>query len=244
MALREGLGPPPPQQAFVRWNDPHGTELIGLNRDGTIYCFGINFADGTTQDTATPAGSSVSINGSPVSSPNFTDSASVTFSITGSNISLTASGGGAFLPLAGGTMTGPITGNVFFIDPNYGASTGLKLTDESGNLLALGNAGGVTFCNVSVGTTALLNLDDQNGGELFIQAGSQTLTMTQGKTRFTGTTQYFGPYIAYVTDPPTSVATAGLQGQLQGGTDGNLYFCTVTGTVGNAVWNKVNLTAV
>ena len=49
MALREGLGPPPPQQTFVRWNDPYGTELIGINRDGTIYSFGLRFPDGTCQ---------------------------------------------------------------------------------------------------------------------------------------------------------------------------------------------------
>ena len=41
MPLQEGLGPPPPQQAFVRWNDPHGTPLIAINRDGTIACLGI-----------------------------------------------------------------------------------------------------------------------------------------------------------------------------------------------------------
>jgi hypothetical protein len=52
MALREGLGPPPPQQTFVRWNDPYGTELIGINRDGTIYSFGLRFPDGSIQTTS------------------------------------------------------------------------------------------------------------------------------------------------------------------------------------------------
>jgi hypothetical protein len=52
MALREGLGPPPPQQTFVRWNDPYGTELIGINRDGTIYSFGFRLPDGATIDAA------------------------------------------------------------------------------------------------------------------------------------------------------------------------------------------------
>ncbi len=52
MALREGLGPPPPQQTFVRWNDPHGTELIGINRDGTIYSFGLTFPDGSSITSA------------------------------------------------------------------------------------------------------------------------------------------------------------------------------------------------
>jgi len=40
------------------------------------------------------SGSSVSVNGTPVSSPNFKDSATVTFGVSGSDISLTASGGG------------------------------------------------------------------------------------------------------------------------------------------------------
>jgi len=47
MVFREGLGPPPPQQAFVRWNDPIGNPLIALNRDGTISSYGIMFPDGT-----------------------------------------------------------------------------------------------------------------------------------------------------------------------------------------------------
>jgi hypothetical protein len=33
-----------PQQAFVQWNDPHGEELVAINRDGTIYCQGISIA--------------------------------------------------------------------------------------------------------------------------------------------------------------------------------------------------------
>jgi hypothetical protein len=43
---------------------------------------------------AAGGGSSVSINGSPVSSSNFQNSGSVTFSVSGSNIQLTATGGG------------------------------------------------------------------------------------------------------------------------------------------------------
>jgi hypothetical protein len=36
-----------PQQAFTQWNDPAGTKLIALNRDGTIFSQGIEFANGT-----------------------------------------------------------------------------------------------------------------------------------------------------------------------------------------------------
>lgn len=43
---------------------------------------------------AEAAGASIEVNGSVVNSPNFTDSATVTFTVVGSNISLTAAGGG------------------------------------------------------------------------------------------------------------------------------------------------------
>jgi hypothetical protein len=40
-----------PQQTFVRWNDPKGTELAAINRDGTIYCQGVEYPDSTVQET-------------------------------------------------------------------------------------------------------------------------------------------------------------------------------------------------
>jgi hypothetical protein len=45
--------------------------------------------------------------------------------------------------------------------------------------------------------------------------------------------------------PPTSAHTAGTQGQLTSGTDGNLYFCSISGPGGGATtWNKLSMTAV
>ena len=45
MPIKEGLGTP--QQTFNQWNDPNGTKLVAINRDGTIYCGGVNLAAGT-----------------------------------------------------------------------------------------------------------------------------------------------------------------------------------------------------
>ena len=47
MAILEGAGNVP-QQAFVQYNDPQGTKLIALNRDGTIYTRGVRYPDGNT----------------------------------------------------------------------------------------------------------------------------------------------------------------------------------------------------
>jgi hypothetical protein len=38
-----------PQQAFVQWNDPHGSKLVAINRDGTIFTQGLNFQNGSQQ---------------------------------------------------------------------------------------------------------------------------------------------------------------------------------------------------
>jgi hypothetical protein len=51
MAIQAGGGNIP-QQTFAQFNDPNGTKLIALNRDGTILTQGINFADGTIQATS------------------------------------------------------------------------------------------------------------------------------------------------------------------------------------------------
>jgi hypothetical protein len=49
MPILEGAGvPPPQQQAFTQWNDPQGTKLIALNRDGTIFCEGVTLDSGAT----------------------------------------------------------------------------------------------------------------------------------------------------------------------------------------------------
>ena len=50
MPIKEGTGNVP-QQAFVKWNDPSGTELAAINRDGTIFTQGIEYPDGTKQAT-------------------------------------------------------------------------------------------------------------------------------------------------------------------------------------------------
>lgn len=61
---------------------------------------------------AEAAGASIEVNGSVVNSPNFTDSATVTFTVVGSDISLTAAGGGSGsglnLPTAGSTSPTPV----------------------------------------------------------------------------------------------------------------------------------------
>ena len=51
MAIQEGSGNVPPQ-SFERWNDPRGTLLASINRDGTITTTGVYFLDGTEQTTA------------------------------------------------------------------------------------------------------------------------------------------------------------------------------------------------
>jgi len=61
MSLQEGTGNIP-QQAFERWNDPYGNQLIALNRDGTISCLGIVLEDidtsgVNTEDITFPNGS-------------------------------------------------------------------------------------------------------------------------------------------------------------------------------------------
>lgn len=40
-----------PQQTFSSWNDPRGTALIAINRDGTLFCQGVDFADGSSINT-------------------------------------------------------------------------------------------------------------------------------------------------------------------------------------------------
>jgi len=144
MALREGLGPPPPQQAFTRWNDPSGTELIGLNRDGTIYCFGINFSDGTTLDTATSA-----------------------------------------LPLAGGTMTGPIVGN-----SNSGRFTNaLLFSSAAGDVFQLGTTaeGNIIYISLASENADVL-LSDVSGGTFEIDANG-SIVLDSPLVYFTGAIQ-------------------------------------------------------
>ena len=66
MAIQEGAGvPPPQQQAFTQWNDPQGTRLIALNRDGTIFCEGITFDNGATL-TFLPNGPTIGATNIPV----------------------------------------------------------------------------------------------------------------------------------------------------------------------------------
>jgi hypothetical protein len=43
--IQEGSGNTP-QQAFVSWKDPQGNPLVSINRDGTIFCQGVGFAQG------------------------------------------------------------------------------------------------------------------------------------------------------------------------------------------------------
>ena len=51
MTIQEGTGNVP-QQAFTQCNDPKGTKLIALNRDGTVFAQGVVYPDGTTGTTA------------------------------------------------------------------------------------------------------------------------------------------------------------------------------------------------
>ena len=43
--IQEGTGNIPPQP-FVQWNDPKGSKLVAINRDGTIFCQGVGFQAG------------------------------------------------------------------------------------------------------------------------------------------------------------------------------------------------------
>ena len=56
--------------------------------------------------------------------------------------------------------------------------------------------------------------------------------------------QLVGVTILEPIEPPTSAETAGKQGQIAAGVDGNLYFCSVTGVAGSATWNKLSMTVI
>jgi hypothetical protein len=52
MSLLEG-SQSVPQQAFSQWNDPHGNKLIAQQRDGSLYCQAVQFANGSLLNAST-----------------------------------------------------------------------------------------------------------------------------------------------------------------------------------------------
>lgn len=72
--IQEGSQSIPPQ-AFERWNDPRGAALLALNRDGTVFCQGVRFGDGTEQTTAGGTGIDVVAYGADPSGVNDSTSA-------------------------------------------------------------------------------------------------------------------------------------------------------------------------
>jgi hypothetical protein len=62
--IQEGSRNVPPQ-AFQQWNDPQGTKLVAIHRDGSVFTVGgITFSDGSTQSTAAAA-STANVTGNP-----------------------------------------------------------------------------------------------------------------------------------------------------------------------------------
>src|SRR5208282_571151 len=121
-----------------------GAAIIGLgdgtsgDYSGTLKLTMLEFADSTTMTTAAVGGGggSVSVNGSSVSSPNLQNSASVTFTVSGSNITLTAAGGGGknVLPAASS-----------FTWANQGSSTYSQNVANGPILLSIADSGSVNF---------------------------------------------------------------------------------------------------
>jgi hypothetical protein len=79
-----------------------------------------------------------------------------------------------------------------------------------------------------------ININDTYAGIFITETGAGGINLSGGT----------GGIVFVPTTPPTSAATAGTQGQILAGTDGNLYFCSVTGGIGEATWNVLSMTAV
>ena len=104
----------------------------------------------------------------------------------------------------------------------YSAS-GASLTINSNGFLAISSVSGYS-------------VQDSSGYILFQENGPRGITFNGGTGGNIFNGGMFGVNIFSPTGAPNSSSTAGTQGQLTAGTDGNLYFCTVTGTAGNATW--------
>ena len=110
--------------------------------------------------------------------------------VTGGRVRVRLLGGmstaGLYLPLAGGTMTGPIHGNVDYSDDAFGSVTGgLSFTDSHGNVLGIGQVGANNFIDLETATskTAILG-DDLNGIQFYVYGsvlpGSLSISQTRG----------------------------------------------------------------
>ncbi len=126
------------------------------------------------------AGSSVSVNSASVANPNFVNSATVTFSVTGSSVSATATVvGGAYLPLAGGTMSGNINLNenlLVWENPSLGIDTGLSRGAAGavyvGNGTAGDYSGSLKLTNLTL--TSSIVLGDFASLPAFLTSGGQS----------------------------------------------------------------------
>src|ERR1039458_10115234 len=120
--------------------DERSTFYLGLATWGMDEVLANNMI---TLDTAIGAGSATHINGAVISNPNFVNSASVTFSVIGSNVSATASGSGSSVWSA---LTGDLTETqvIPFDGPTIGiADTGISRIGAAS--LAIGNGTSGSF---------------------------------------------------------------------------------------------------
>ena len=112
---------------------PPGVTLTGTPTTGQVPT-----ATGSTAATwQTPGGGgSLDVNGSPVSSPNLQNSATVTFSVSGSNIQATAAGGGGgVLTQIGQVVVAVATGSISFTSiPGTYSSLELEISGLSSTL--------------------------------------------------------------------------------------------------------------
>ncbi len=73
------------------------------------------------------------------------------------------------LPLAGGTMHGPIVGDMSFVEPDFGATTGgLHLKDTYENTFYSGQVAGVNYFALVLGSApgAAIEFSDVKGGQI------------------------------------------------------------------------------
>jgi hypothetical protein len=156
--IQEGSQSIPPQ-AFERWNDPRGAALLALNRDGTVFCQGVRFGDGTEQTTAGGTGIDVVAYGA--------DPSGVNDSTSAIQAALNA------VPVGGGT--------VYFPAGSYIISSTLQVSISGTVLQGIGTgsttANGSRIVAASGLVTPLLQISGASSNSLINVIQVQNLTL-------------------------------------------------------------------
>jgi hypothetical protein len=269
MALREGLGPPPPQQTFVRWNDPHGTELIGLNRDGTIYSFGLQFPNGSSIDDS----GNITTQGV-ITADEYTFGGNTIYLGTYTGIAdVQQTGIGLFDVNGNSFQTQRVNGNnevsifllpqfndtVNYVGPFLDASSNgtaagsvFSLSDGFNALLVLGQNDGVNFLlsnmivvdNVPTNYTA--GIRNKTGSIMYAYGDPLILGQSYYSTSINSITvssaigtSVSGPAILATTHTPTSSSAAGITGQIAW--DQSYFYVCLNGST--PLWGRAALTS-